>query len=384
MTSLTDEVCRGLQTQKPGQQKESVVACHDLWKSCWVQGDPYQKYQASNPTAIHKSSFYPSDFHPASVFLRTSSTKLKPKDVPVSSFAGASTVPQSSSGDLSTTSSISKEKDLPKTSLSLSSSRIPTSETLNSSSADALDAAFDRSYEFALRKNASLGIGMSSKHSSTPSLNKVISTSSYQSPLVYPSQSRPHHSSDLESKHLSDAKRLNYLTQHMLLPPSSKFNPVTERSNYGSYTLSQNQTKLSAPTSTASEVPDKTSTPMSSDLSNKTCSSEAPSAQNKLSLFPEQTGSYPVQYGTLPHKSKSKPRPLQSRSGTLQRHKSSAEIYSKTNLSVQTSSLNRLLSISAEDIRRSLKETNGVIQKLIGNARKKASIKQLEVKSNDE
>jgi hypothetical protein len=96
------------------------------------------------------------------------------------------------------------------------------------------------------------------------------------------------------------------------------------------------------------------------------------------------TDSYPLQYGTLPHKTKSKPRPLQSRSGTLQRHKSSAEIYSKSSSAAQTSSLNRLLSISAEDIRRSLKETNDVIQRLLGSAWKKSAyVRPVEVKSGE-
>lgn len=381
MTSLSDDVYRRgvAPTEQGGPQKEPVVACHDLWRSCWVQGDHYQKYQAANSVAPKlpkmESPFNPSNFQPASVFLRTSSVKNKPH-VTMSE-------PQ-------TTTSVSIKKDMPKTnSLTTTTGKLPSAGSLQSSGTDELDAAFDRSYEFALRKNASLGFGLASKHSSTPSLNKVISTASYQSPLVLPASS-----SSMESKQLSDTKRLDFLKQHMLLSSSqSKLNSY-QQSTYGCYSVAQNNAKVLTTSShnndtsisSNSEVPNKTSTPMTSGLSTtKTSSFASPLGSDKSSLLlTNQTNSYPLQYGTLPNKSKSKPRPLQSRSGTLQRHKSSAEIYSKTSTTSQPSSLNRLLSISAEDIRRSLKETNGVIQRLIGNAKKRASIKQLDSKTDED
>ena len=365
----------GSEAHKAGH-KEPVVACHDIWKSCWMQGELQTKYQPVFSTArIPKidTPFNPSNFQPASVFL-----KSWKESSPVASSVDTGPPPTASTGPPQTVSTGPPPSTSTGPTPSASTGSLLTGQntahitttinhlpqcglSIKPSSDDNFDA-FNQSYEYELRRNASISLGLSNKHLLTRPLLKALPVASYQSPLVYSTQYRPpNSSSNSYSKHDINAKRLDYLKQHLLM---SSPGPTTTSCSLGTAsTITTNSTV--APKSSTNTVTSNRRGLMDSLPSNTTLTDR---------FTADCTGSYPLQYGTLQPKSKSKPRPL--RSGTLQRHKSSAEIYLKS-ASSASSPLNRLLSVSAEDIRKSLKVTNGALQRLLATAFKKTSAKSL-------
>ena len=300
-----------VQTERP------VVACKDLFKSCWMQGDPYKTYQSVYPatkTVKPNSPFNPSNFQPASVFLRDSVTK------PITSVSELNFRRDDNTRD----SGIRLESDLG-------------CEYLNTDNHE----EFDRNYEAELRRNASLSLG---KHATLPS-RKLSSNSSCHS---YTTQYRPPSSVSTNLK--NDIKKIDYLKQHLL------------------------RSSPTASMGSGSPPESMKSTPTKVEFNLNT-----PPAPLKSILKTTQDSTHPMGYNTLPLKPKNKPRPL--RSGTLKRHKSSAEIYSNTNNkndgnnpATSQSSLDRLLSKSADDIRRSLRETNGVLQRLLRKGDRRKSV----------
>jgi len=353
MTSMmASEACRNdprVAAVPATSDKEPPVQCHDLWKSCWVQGDQYKKYQAASAaTAALRSNspFNPSNFQPASVFLKSSTLKT---DLPYNNNSSVYNKNNSidakddSKSTISIGSSVSRSKSETSPFSALMSQPISPSNDMD---------AYDKSYESALRRNASLSLGLTVQKSSgvLPHTKSSSALAGNQRNLVHhQTQYRPPLSSQTLNKYDTDFKRLDFINKHLL--------------------SSANQTPSQiSPTSTTSS---------SNITSTVTLPTPSVTSSNMASF--QQESSYPLQYGTLPHKKSNKPRPLQSR--TLQRHKSSAEIYSKTAGSSSTlqnsSSLNRLMSISAEDIRRSLKGTNDALQRLLSYGKKKASVKSL-------
>lgn len=354
-TSIGSEVSdKGLRVNNE-TQREPVVACHDLWKSCWVQSEQYKKYQPVYSAATRlprmDTPFNPSNFQPASVFLRSSSASVTTgTSVQINKVcSGTGVLPSTNVPSLTNETTAFKR----------SRSQITSFNEKNNFSSDNLDE-FDQSYESELRRNAPISLGLKCRHSSTPSLNRAMPVSTYQSSLVYTTQYRPPNSTSsvCSNKYQNDSKRLDYLKQHLLM--NSKISDNKNNENNIEFVTCSSTMSTSATTSTTNIYGTSLQFPSVGQIQSR--------------LTTEAQTFNPQKYATLQPKSRSKPRPL--RSGTLQRHKSSAEIYSK-NSPIQSSSLNRLLSISAEDIRRSLKETNGVLQRLLGNGRKKAAVKSI-------
>ena len=374
MTStMGSEVYRNGDPQKQqhqhGIKKEPIVACHDLWKSCWVQGDQYKKYQQVG-TGLPKleTPFNPSNFQPASVFLKSST--LKTNDSSTVNYFPSDKIAKDKEDDCKSTISGSSSICRSKSEAPLSSIRPPLSASCD------MDA-FDKSYESALRRNASLSLGLTNQLHSMNGSSTRTASSNQRNRLVHGTQYRPPLRNNPLSKYDNDIKRMDYMKQHLLNPSTQTQHQkaISATSSYANPGVSFS----SSISSTCSQVSPSITAVESNLCRAQTLVTSAvvtvPAGTN-LSASSLQQESYPLQYGTLPHKKSNKPRPLQSR--TLQRHKSSAEIYSKSSSTVQeSSSLNRLMSISAEDIRRSLKGTNGALQKLLSYGKKKASVKSL-------